>query len=248
MSQMEDGKREVMEQAAVPDEPAPVVARPRPNVRLAGGNPRAWLILLAILVLGLTADLVSKHLAFTNIADQPVVLDRDVIVGNPDWHPPNHGPSVLIPKIMQFRLVLNRGAVFGIGPGQRWFFIVFTVLAVGIALSVFAFRTRSRQVVVHVALGCILAGALGNLYDRYTFGAVRDFLNMFPEVNLPFGWHWGNGSAEVFPWVYNVADVLLLCGIGLLMLRMLWAGKGAGVDEQADGEGGVESAASGGEG
>ena len=40
-----------------------------------------------------------------------------------------------------------------------------------------------------------------------TFGAVRDFLYMFPRRNLPFNLHWPGGSAEIFPWVFNVADM-----------------------------------------
>lgn len=226
MSQTETashGDVEVSDSESGSELAVPITAR---KVQMAGGSMRAWLILITILAAGLTADLVSKRFAFAYIADEPVLLDRETIVGRPSWYPPNHAPAEVIPKILQLRLVLNRGAVFGIGPGQRWFFIVFTFLAVGVALSVFAFRTRRRQVVIHAALACILAGALGNLHDRIRFGAVRDFLNMFPEVNLPFGWHWPNGSAEIFPWVYNVADVLLLCGIGLLMVRMLWAGRG----------------------
>ena len=190
----------------------------------AGFSARSWVILLLIFTGGLSLDLYSKSAAFRQIGDQPVMLDRETILRYPDWNPPYHEPAVVIPGVLQFRMVLNRGAVFGIGPGHRWFFVAFTILAVIAALSVFAFRTRSRQVVVHAALACILAGAIGNVYDRIRFGAVRDFVNMFPDVNLPFGWHWGNGSPEIFPWVYNVADVLLLCGIGLLMIRMLWSG------------------------
>ena len=36
----------------------------------------------------------------------------------------------------------------------------------------------------------ILAGALGNLWDRVMYDAVRDLFLLFPGVNLPFGWSW----------------------------------------------------------
>lgn len=192
----------------------------------AGRSVRAWVVLLSFLAIGFAADLTGKQLAFDRVALSPVVLNRETIVSDPSWHPPYHDPIVVIPKALQFRLVLNRGAVFGVGPGHRWFFIVFTVLAVVVAVGAFAFRTGRRQVLIHVSLAFILAGALGNLYDRIRFGAVRDFLNMFPDLDLPFGWHWGNGSPEIFPWVFNIADVLLLCGIGLLMVRMFLGGRG----------------------
>jgi lipoprotein signal peptidase len=42
---------------------------------------------------------------------------------------------------------------------------------------------------------------------------------MLPRWELPFGWRWpGNSSGEVFPWVFNVADVLLLAGMGILLI------------------------------
>jgi len=192
-----------------------------PGEGCAGRSPLAWIVLLGVLALGVGVDLWSKAYAFAHVADRPVVLDRRIILDHPDWHPPMHEPVVFVPKVLQFRLVLNRGAVFGIGPGHRWFFVAFTVVAVTVALGIFAWRTGRRQRAIHVALACILAGALGNLYDRIVFGAVRDFFHMLPDVRLPFGWRWPNGSSEVFPWVFNVADVLLLFGIGLLMLQMM---------------------------
>ena len=54
------------------------------------------------------------------------------------------------------------------------------------------------------ALGLILAGTLGNLYDRVVFNGVRDFL------------HWN----YLFDWpVFNVADCCLVCGACLLLLQ-----------------------------
>ncbi len=194
------------------------------SFQMAGRDVRSWAVLLTILVSGVAADLISKSIAFARVAGDPVVLNRDTILADTSWHPPFHEPVGFIPWILQFRLVLNRGAVFGIGPDHRWFFVGFTLMAMVAALSIFAFRTGRRQVVVHASLACILAGALGNLYDRIQYGAVRDFLNMFPEVKFPFGWTWPNGSPEIFPWVYNIADVLLLVGIGLLMVRTLFFG------------------------
>lgn len=175
---------------------------------------------MSVLLIGLGVDLVSKSAAFRLIGDEPVLLNRDEILENPNWHPPADAHRGAIPNVLALHLVLNRGAVFGIGPGQRIFFVVFTVAAVAVGIYVFATRTRTGDRLAHAAIGCILAGALGNLFDRIMFGAVRDFLKIFPDVHLPLNWTWPGGNSEVFPWVFNVADVLLLTGIGLLMLRM----------------------------
>ena len=72
----------------------------------------------------------------------------------------------------------------------------------------------------HIGLGLILAGGIGNLYDRVLFSVVRDFVHLLPGWTLPFNWRWGGQTNEIFPWVFNVADVMLLTGMGLLMLHM----------------------------
>ena len=67
----------------------------------------------------------------------------------------------------------------------------------------------------------IIAGGIGNLYDRIRFACVRDFIHPLPHVKLPFGLTWPSGDPHLWPYVSNVADALLLIGIGLLLFR-LW--------------------------
>lgn len=211
---------------------------------LAWKSPVAWLTLLLVTFLGLGLDLWSKHWAFENVTPVPVVLDRDEILADPDWRPPFHEGRVILPfGLLDFDLVMNHGAVFGIGQQRRSIFIVFTLLAVVVATSIFAFWTRSGSHWVHVGIGLILAGGLGNLYDRIAFGAVRDFLHMTPEWNLPFSWGWPNGSTELFPWVFNVADMLLLAGMGILIIRSSREGKPGQTGEPSpvdEADGGVD--------
>lgn len=180
----------------------------------------AWLTLAATLAAGLGLDLWSKYWAFGSIAGYPVDLERERILNDPSFFVPHHARVVAIPAdLLDFRLVLNHGAVFGIGQQQRGLFIAFTVLATCAAIALFARGTRSGQRLAHVAIGMILAGGLGNLYDRIVYGAVRDFLHMLPGWQLPGGWKWpGTPTGDVFPWVFNVADVLLLAGMGLFIL------------------------------
>ncbi len=194
----------------------------RPPSPRAFGSPISWALLLSVLAIGLAVDLSSKWWTFATVADDPVELDRETLLGDPYYNPiPQHESVSVLPwDLLHFQLVINRGAVFGIGSDKRIFFIVFTLIALGAGLFVFGRYTQERHRLAHFAIGLILAGGLGNLYDRISFGVVRDFLHMLPEWNLPFGWRWPGGSPSVFPWVFNVADVMLLVGIGLLMIHI----------------------------
>ena len=180
---------------------------------------RAWVVLLSIAIAGLAVDLATKAWAFHSVAGEPVELPYDEIAGNPSYRLPWHnGVRALPADLLDFRLVLNHGAVFGLGQQKRAVFVAFTVVAVLAALGVFGWWTSARARWAHVGIALVLAGGLGNLHDRLAFGAVRDFLHMTPRWHLPFGFRWPGGSDELFPWVFNVADVLLLAGMAVLLL------------------------------
>ena len=120
------------------------------------------------------------------------------------WRNHAHAPVSLIPKVLSLHLMTNLGAVFGLGQGGRWFFIIVSLVAV-VTIPIFFARTDPRQFVLHGALALILGGAMGNLYDRMVYGCVRDMLWLFPD--------WG-----LWPWIFNLADAALLVGVGLVML------------------------------
>ena len=183
-------------------------------------SPRAWVILLTVMLAGFSIDLLTKAWAFQNVANQPVLLARDQLLSNPHWTPiPIHEGVVAIPgRLLNFRLVLNDGAVFGIGSQKRTFFIFFTFAALGIAGWIFSRHTTKSNTLAHIAIGLVLGGGLGNLYDRIFVGRVRDFMYLFPDRHLPFSWSWPGNNTELFPWIFNTGDVLLLTGMGLLML------------------------------
>lgn len=183
----------------------------------------AWVILVGVFLVGLAVDLGLKEWSFANVAHVPVVLDRTSIVENANLNPiPPHEGVVMIPGVLRLDLVLNPGAVFGIGAEQRTFFVVFTLVAVTICLVIFIRWMSARSTMAHIGIALVLAGAVGNLWDRVFFGRVRDFLHLFPDSRLPFGWAWpGNPpNPEWFPWVFNIADVMLLTGMGLLLLHL----------------------------
>lgn len=210
-----------------------VVSRPSAEIRrepeavpAAWRSRSAWLALLLVAVLGLVIDLSSKSLAFRMLGPVPVLIERDRVIQTRDLGtliPPGSRREV-IPGFFDLTLVLNPGAVFGMGAGKRVYFIVFTIGAVAFALWMFATWTSAKDRASHVAIGLILAGGLGNLYDRLVFACVRDFLHPLPGVMLPFGWSWPWGGREVWPYVSNIADLWLLVGIAILMVQMLRAG------------------------
>jgi len=185
-------------------------------------SPGAWALLIAVIAIGLAIDLASKSWAFANIAGAPVEFTREQALTTTPLSAliPMHRPRVVVPSILNFTLVLNPGAVFGIGAGRTVFFIVVTIVAVAFGLGVFIFATRSRDRVSHIGLGLILAGGLGNLYDRLVYGCVRDFIHPLPKVT------WWGSTREVWPYVSNVADLFLLVGIAMLLWHA-WAGERA---------------------
>ncbi|MCS7047247.1 MAG: signal peptidase II [Gemmataceae bacterium] len=112
--------------------------------------------------------------------------------------------------------IVNHGALFGIGGETPFGNALFTVVSLGAAAAITIYIIRpggGRDRYLCSALGLILAGTLGNLYDRVIFGGVRDFLHFFNLSFLPFG-------LDNFP-VFNVADCCLVCGAGLLVLEAL---------------------------
>lgn len=198
-----------------------------PRLIAAWRSPLAWTLLLLAFALGIAADLSTKSWSFRTVAGSPIDLPPGALIDDPHYRLPWHeGVRAVSPDLLDFHLVLNQGAVFGIGQRQRGVFIALTAVAIAVGIGVFALWTDRRAWLSHLAIGMILAGGVGNLYDRITFGAVRDFLHMFPRRNLPFGWSWPGGSREVFPWVFNVADVLLLAGMALLLI-VAWRAESA---------------------
>ncbi|BAM04671.1 signal peptidase II [Phycisphaera mikurensis] len=213
---------------------------------------RAWIRFLAAVAVLLAADLTSKTLAFEHVGDRPIDLvateaeaeaarveryasrgdaafDRFVIAGpDPTGVLRTQPARRVIPGLLDFRLTTNTGAVFGIGSGGRFLFVAVSVLAMVVIGWLFVASPPTAWV-HHAGLALVLGGALGNLYDRVRFQAVRDLLHMLPGVELPLGLAWpgmgGTGAArEVWPWIFNLADVWLLAGVAILLCHSLFFG------------------------
>ena len=118
------------------------------------------------------------------------------------------GSSVeVIPGVFQFTYVENRGAAFGMLSEHRWIFMVISTVAI-VALLIYLWRFRPDSVLACTAISLIIAGGLGNMLDRVYLGYVIDFFDFcaFPELWL---------------WVFNVADVCVCVGGGLLVLWLI---------------------------
>lgn len=103
---------------------------------------------------------------------------------------------------------VNHGALFGFLRQHKTLansgFALISLLAALAILGWSTLKTTARDGWLCAALGLILAGTLGNFYDRAVFNGVRDFL------------HWN----YLFDWpVFNIADCCLVCGAVLLLLQ-----------------------------
>jgi signal peptidase II len=163
-----------------------------------------YVLFLAPAIAGAAIDLATKAWFFAS----PALRAGDI-----DWLWTGH---------VGIQLSWNEGALFGIGQGRVWLFAVLSVAAaVAIPVWLFCFGA-ARDVWLTFALGCVMAGVLGNLYDRLglhgevwpashprageTILAVRDWILW--QANDQ--WRWPN---------FNIADSLLVFGAGLLLLH-----------------------------
>lgn len=119
------------------------------------------------------------------------------------------GESVdVIGDLVRVWYVQNTGAAFSLFPGAIWLFLPVTALAL-VMIAYFFHSFRDRGPAIHVVLGTILAGTLGNLTDRLRLGYVVDFVSV------------GVGDLR-FP-TFNVADSAVVVGIGLLVAYLTFA-------------------------
>jgi signal peptidase II len=184
----------------------PVAATSEPGAARAYRHFPSILVFVVVSAAILAGDLGIKTWAFAHVAGEPVTLPAPAGI-DPNLIIPPHKPWHVIHHVLDLQLTANRGAVFGLGKGMQLFFIVVSVAAVGVIVTSFA-RSRAGAFALHVALAMILAGAIGNLYDRASFNCVRDMFRIFPD--------WG-----VWPWIFNLADASLMVGMGILIVT-LW--------------------------
>lgn len=145
-----------------------------------------WMIITAAVILGVIAvDQVSKVLVSELLYRKSVVL---------------------IPDVLDFTYVENRGMAFGLLEDHRWVFIVLSVVGLA-AIGFYLFR-YGKTWLTRISLALILGGGVGNMIDRIRLGVVIDFIDF---CALPTVW----------VWVFNIADAAVCVGAALFILDLI---------------------------
>lgn len=122
----------------------------------------------------------------------------------------NDPGSIRVTPYFNLTLLFNRGAAFSFlshaGGWQHWFF---GCLSISVCLYIIFIlpSIKPREKLNLSALSLILGGACGNLWDRFNYGYVIDFLHFHY-----YDWHFA---------VFNIADSAISVGAGLLILAIL---------------------------
>lgn len=95
----------------------------------------------------------------------------------------------------------NRGAAFGILQNKTIFLVILTIL-VAIFIIYYIYKVHKTQKLFAFSLALILGGAVGNLIDRATTGAVVDFIDV-RIINFA---------------IFNVADSAIVIGTALILV------------------------------
>lgn len=121
-----------------------------------------------------------------------------------------HEAVPVIPNFFQIVHVRNTGAAFGLGANASSKLVPILLNAGAIAVFcvvvIYALRASVTDRVLQTGLHLILGGAIGNLLDRFRFGYVVDFLDVYVGRH-----HWP---------AFNVADSAICIGIALLFFDM----------------------------
>ena len=171
----------------------------------SGVRASHWLLFWSLALGGAGFDLATKALVFEKIGQPP------------------SRPVSLIPNVLELHTSYNPGALWGFGrslPHSSQFFAALSVVA-AIAICYWLFvRGGASDARLTAALGLIMAGALGNCYDRIVLGHVRDFVHFHID---PIGFDCA---------IFNFADNMLVVGaVGLMLLALRPEGQEA-YDEQ----------------
>ena len=146
----------------------------------------AWCVLALVLI---AIDLLSKAIATA------------------DWN-----NTTLIPYLIDYQLYFNSGMAFGLfadaGSTSKISLTVLSVLVTFFILYQLFLTVKHRQFWLEsLGLTMMMAGAIGNIYERIAFGQVTDFFHLYL------------GSFSFF--IFNFADAYVSCGLLLIIISAL---------------------------
>ena len=114
----------------------------------------------------------------------------------------------IIPNVLNFSYVENRGGAFGIGQNSTMMFVLVNIIILGIIIRFMILQKERIDKKTQITLSTILAGGISNLIDRIFRGFVLDFIDLSPLISFP---------------VFNIADSLIVLGwIALAMITIIY--------------------------
>lgn len=113
----------------------------------------------------------------------------------------------LIPDVLYFQYLENRGAAFGIFQDRKIFLVLLTCLIlVGVCYVLWKIPADKKYIYLKLLCFLITAGGIGNLIDRVRLDYVIDFI-YFAPIDFP---------------VFNVADIYVSVGMVFLFIVVLF--------------------------
>ena len=154
-----------------------------------------WLVAAAVLT---AADQLTKQLAVSGLGGSRTIR--------------------LLPGALEFVLVENRGAAFGLGQGGKWLFVALAALiSVFLLYDLWKGSRAEAGALRGIGETMVVAGAVGNALDRVRLGYVIDFIYV-KLIDFP---------------VFNVADICVTAGCALIVLSLLTERGASGTPERS---------------
>ncbi|WP_105432805.1 signal peptidase II [Neorhizobium sp. T6_25] len=155
--------------------------------------------------------LLSRPLVALIVIVIAVILDQAVKIAVENYLPMQEAVP-LLPVLALYR-TYNLGVAFSLLSGmEREFIVGMRVLIVAFVLWLWR-RTPKDRPLAHSGFALIIAGAIGNLIDGFTYGHVIDYILFHTET-----WSFA---------VFNLADSFITIGAGLVILDELFGPKKA---------------------
>ncbi len=117
------------------------------------------------------------------------------------------GESIpLLQNVFHLTYIENPGAAFGLFKDKTIFFVIFTLVIIGVMVYLYLHQTN-RKTLFAYSLALVIGGAAGNLIDRMAKGTVTDMFDF-----------------RIWP-VFNIADMAVVVGLIYLAYCLIFHGE-----------------------